>query len=159
MTGITGLHHHAWRCRDAAETRAFYEGRLGFPLVHAERSDGPHGPVLHMFFALPDGTFLVFIDLGDGQPVQPSPNTPAGINHLSLAVASLEQVDAVKASLEVAGIAVTGPVDYVMSRSIYLTDPNGLLVEVAATRGTPTEVAARRDAGLACFDAWLGRSG
>jgi len=32
---IKGLHHTAYRCRDAAETRAFYEDFLGLPLVDA----------------------------------------------------------------------------------------------------------------------------
>ncbi len=28
---IRRLHHFAWRCRDAEETRAFYEDLLGLP--------------------------------------------------------------------------------------------------------------------------------
>ncbi|MEE3105376.1 MAG: VOC family protein, partial [Pseudomonadota bacterium] len=35
MSGIQGLHHNACRCRDAEETRAFYEDFLGLPLTHA----------------------------------------------------------------------------------------------------------------------------
>ena len=30
---IHGLHHFAWRCRDAEETRHFYEDLLGLPLA------------------------------------------------------------------------------------------------------------------------------
>jgi catechol 2,3-dioxygenase-like lactoylglutathione lyase family enzyme len=31
---VLGLHHYAYRCRDAEETRAFYEDVLGLALVH-----------------------------------------------------------------------------------------------------------------------------
>ena len=31
---IHGLHHWAYRCRDAEETRRFYEDLLGLPLTH-----------------------------------------------------------------------------------------------------------------------------
>jgi hypothetical protein len=31
---IHGLHHYAYRCRDAEETRSFYEEALGLPLTH-----------------------------------------------------------------------------------------------------------------------------
>ena len=34
---INGLHHFAYRCRDAEETRVFYEDILGLPLVHVIR--------------------------------------------------------------------------------------------------------------------------
>ena len=34
---IKGLHHNAYRCRDAEETRKFYEDFLGLPLVNAFR--------------------------------------------------------------------------------------------------------------------------
>ena len=32
---VFGLHHAAYRCRDAKETCEFYEGVLGFPLAQA----------------------------------------------------------------------------------------------------------------------------
>ena len=36
---IHGLHHFAYRCRDAEETRHFYEDILGLPLVHIVKED------------------------------------------------------------------------------------------------------------------------
>ena len=36
---IHGLHHFAWRCRDAEETRHFYEDLLGLPLAHVIKAD------------------------------------------------------------------------------------------------------------------------
>ena len=32
---VTGAHHAAFRCRNAEETRTFYEDTLGFPMVQA----------------------------------------------------------------------------------------------------------------------------
>ena len=36
---INGLHHFAYRCKDAEETRHFYEDILGLPLYHIIQSD------------------------------------------------------------------------------------------------------------------------
>ena len=33
-SAVLRLHHFAYRCRDAEETRQFYEDMLGLPLVH-----------------------------------------------------------------------------------------------------------------------------
>jgi len=54
------LYHFAYPCRDAEETRRFYEDILGVPLVHcmlAERvpSSGEQAPYAHFFFELGDG--------------------------------------------------------------------------------------------------------
>ena len=35
LSPLTNFHHVAYRCRDAAETRAFYEGVLGLQLAIA----------------------------------------------------------------------------------------------------------------------------
>ena len=42
---IKGLHHNAYRCRNSAETRAFYEDFLGLPLIGAliKVADGDAG--------------------------------------------------------------------------------------------------------------------
>ena len=89
MPPIRSLHHFAWRCRDAEETRHFYEDLLGLPLVYVVRLDnvpstGEHCPYIHLFFAMTDGSYLAFFDLGDGIKAEPSPNTPAWVNHLAL---------------------------------------------------------------------------
>ena len=50
---IKGLHHNAYRCRDSEETRKFYEGFLGLPLVQAfeikETKSGRRTRTLHSF--------------------------------------------------------------------------------------------------------------
>ncbi|MCA3217064.1 MAG: VOC family protein, partial [Burkholderiales bacterium] len=56
---IHGLHHFAYRCRDAEETRHFYEDILGLPLWHIIQSDhvpstGEYCPYTHIFFRMTD---------------------------------------------------------------------------------------------------------
>ncbi|MCS5607314.1 MAG: VOC family protein, partial [Alphaproteobacteria bacterium] len=55
MPPATGAHHAAYRCRNAEETRAFYEDLLGFPMVqaldineHPTTGDPLH--YMHIFF-------------------------------------------------------------------------------------------------------------
>lgn len=52
---IKGLYHFSYPCRDAEQTRAFYEDLLGLPLVNfmsADRvpSTGEEKPYAHVFF-------------------------------------------------------------------------------------------------------------
>jgi len=78
---IRGLHHFAYRCRDAEETRRFYQDLLGLPLTHLVRAEnipstGEYCPYVHLFFEMTDGSSVAFFDLGDNQAAEPSPNTP-----------------------------------------------------------------------------------
>jgi catechol 2,3-dioxygenase-like lactoylglutathione lyase family enzyme len=136
---IHGLHHFAWRCRDAEETRRFYEDVLGLPLVHVIQADnvpstGEYCPYVHIFFQLGDGSYIAFFDLGDDVKAQPSPNTPSWVNHLALRVDSREQLLAAKKRLEDAGVEVLGVTDHHIIESIYFFDPNGIRLELT----TPT---------------------
>lgn len=140
MVPIRGLHHFAYRCRDAEETRHFYEDILGLPLVHlvrAERvpSTGEDCPFVHIFFRMADGSHLAFFDLGDDVAAEPSPNTPAWVNHLALQVASLEDLHRAKRRLESHGIHVLGLTDHHFIASIYFFDPNGIRLELTTHTG------------------------
>src|ERR1700712_2327355 len=100
-----GLHHFAWRCRDAEETRHFYEDILGLPLVHVIRLDhvpstGEYCPYVHIFFEMTDGSAIAFFDLGDGIRAEPSPNTPPWVIHIALRVDTIDELLAVRQRLE-----------------------------------------------------------
>lgn len=132
---ILRLHHFAWRCKDAEETRVFYEDILGLPLTHIIRADtvpstGEECPYVHLFFNLEDGSSIAFFDLGDDQVAEPSPNTPAWVNHLALKVSSLESLERARTRLEAAGIEVLGVTDHGFVNSIYFFDPNGIRLEL-----------------------------
>jgi glyoxylase I family protein len=137
---ILGLHHFAWRCRDAEETRSFYEDILGLPLVHLIRADnvpstGEYCPYVHIFFRMTDGSYLAFFDLGDGTAAAPSPNTPAWVNHMALRVGSLAELEAARERLEAHGVDVIGVTDHHFIKSIYFFDPNGFRLELTAFVG------------------------
>lgn len=156
---VHGLHHFAWRCRDAEETRAFYEDLIGLPLVHVIRLDtvpstGEHCPYVHLFFEMKDGSNIAFFDLGDGQCAQASANTPAWVNHIALRVASLADLEAMKARLQAGGVDVIGPVDHHFVQSIYFFDPNGFRIEFTTPTGTAQQHAGYRADARGHLDAW-----
>ena len=110
---VHGLHHFAWRCRDAEETRRFYEDLLGLPLVHVIRADhvpstGEYCPYVHIFFRLGDGSHIAFFDLGDATAAAPSPNTPTWVNH-GAARRLAAGTAAARERLLAAGVEVMGP--------------------------------------------------
>ena len=132
---VNKLNHFAYRCRDAEETRKFYEDLLDLPLAHIVRADhvpstGEYNPYCHLFFKMGDGSFIAFFDLGDDVKPEASPNTPAWVNHIALEVSSMEDLLAAKKRLEDAGVAVLGVTDHHIIQSIYFFDPNGLRVEL-----------------------------
>ncbi len=147
---IYGLHHFAYRCRDAEETRHFYEDILGMPLVFTVYHDrvpstGEYHPYVHIFFEMADGSCLAFFDLMDGTGATPDPNTPVWVNHLAVQVDSTAALETMKRRLEDNGIEVLGPIDHKIFDSIYFFDPNGIRLELVhhtASRKTMKEKAA-----------------
>ena len=134
---VNGLHHFAYRCRDAEETRHFYEDILGLPLFHYIRSDvvpstGEYCPYVDIFFRMTDGSCLAFFDLGDNVAPEASGNTPTWVNHIALRVDTVEQLEAMKSRLEAHGIEVLGVTDHRVFKSIYFFDPNGIRLELCA---------------------------
>jgi catechol 2,3-dioxygenase-like lactoylglutathione lyase family enzyme len=159
MPPIRGLHHFAWRCRDAEETRHFYEDLLGLPLVHLIRADtvpstGERCPYVHVFFRMRDGSYIAFFDLGDGAKSEPSPNTPAWVNHLALEVASEEELRAAKERLEANGVEVLGVTDHHIIKSIYFFDPNGIRLELTTRVASEEEMQAAETEAHPALLAW-----
>jgi catechol 2,3-dioxygenase-like lactoylglutathione lyase family enzyme len=159
---ILGLHHYAYRCRDAEETRAFYEDLLGLPLAHtieAERvpSTGEYCPYMHIFFRMDDGSYIAFFDLGDDAAALPSPNTPGWVNHIALAVPSEDALVAIQRRLEAAGVATLGPTDHKIFTSIYFFDPNGVRLELTAQRATERQMQEKASAARGNLADWTRR--
>ena len=156
---IRRLHHYAYRCRDAEETRHFYEDILGLPLYHYIENDyvpstGEFCPYTHIFFRLDDGSFIAFFDLGDNQAAAPSPNTPAWVNHIAFMVDDLAALQAVKQRLEQHGIEVLGPTDHRVFQSIYFFDPNGIRLELTAMTVPDAQMQAESAGVRERLDAW-----
>ncbi len=156
---VHGLHHFAWRCRDAEETRHFYEDILGLPLVHLVRAEtvpstGEHCPYVHLFFEMQDGSCVAFFDLGDSTSAEPSPNTPAWVNHLALRVDGMDALLAAQRRLCAAGVEVLGPTDHHFVHSIYFFDPNGIRLELSAPVDDPAYMQQARSDAHRQIDAW-----
>lgn len=156
---IRRLHHYAYRCRDAEETRHFYEDILGLPLYHYIENDyvpstGEFCPYTHIFFRLDDGSFIAFFDLGDNEAAAPSPNTPAWVNHIAFMVDDLPALQAVKQRLEQHGIEVLGPTDHRVFQSIYFFDPNGIRLELTAMTVPDAQMQAESAGVRERLDAW-----
>lgn len=88
---IDGIHHVAYRCRDAKETVDWYGKmlNLGFVLTIAEdqaSSTKATDPYMHIFLDAGGGNVMAFFEL----PTQPAmgrdPNTPAWVQHIAFKV-------------------------------------------------------------------------
>jgi catechol 2,3-dioxygenase-like lactoylglutathione lyase family enzyme len=162
---VQGLHHFAWRCRDAEETRRFYEDLLGLPLVHVIQKDhvpstGEYCPYVHIFFRLRDGSCIAFFDLGDDTAALPSPNTPAWVNHVALRVANRADLLAMKERLAQHGVQVVGVTDHDgYIESIYFFDPNGLRLELTVEVAAPEVVDGYAQQAHAALQAWNRQKG
>jgi catechol 2,3-dioxygenase-like lactoylglutathione lyase family enzyme len=140
---VQKMHHVAYRCRDAEETRQFYEDILGLPLAHVIQLDsvpstGDPGPFAHIFFEMKDGSYIAFFDLGDGKASVPDPTTPTWLNHLAVEVDTEEELEEFREKLTANGIDVVGPTDHGFVSSIYFFDPNGIRLEIT-TKTAPQE--------------------
>lgn len=156
---IRGLHHYAYRCRDAEETRAFYEDILDLPLCHVIRADnvpstGEYCPYVHIFFQMRDGSYMAFFDLGDDEAPDPSPNTPDWVNHIALEVDTIADLEDWKAKLEAAGIDVVGVTDHHFLNSIYFFDPNGHRLELTTRTASSSYLVAGETKAHAALAAW-----
>lgn len=132
---IRGVHHTAFRCKDAEETRRFYQDVLGLPLkaslvFEEEPGTGRPLPYMHLFFQLGDGNYVAFFDVPGG--VKPEKfKMKWGMDlHFAMEVATLDDVMAFKARLDAHGIPAFGPIDHHFVHSIYFYDPNGINVEI-----------------------------
>jgi len=132
---IKGLHHNAYRCRDSEETRQFYEGFLGLPLVNAfeitETKTGRTAHVLHSFYRLDDGSALAFFE-APAQPFEFKEQHDYDL-HIALEV-SRPDLDALLEKGKQAGMDVRGITDHAFIDSIYFRDPNGYVIELTAKR-------------------------
>jgi catechol 2,3-dioxygenase-like lactoylglutathione lyase family enzyme len=129
------LHHLAFACRDLEETHAFYTEIMGFRLVHAEVGRLRGGYLKHVFYDIGDGSCIAFFHLNNvGEPdeydtaISTGLGLPVWVNHIALR-GTPERVEAVRARLAALGREADLEIDHNWSKSFYVTDPNGILVE------------------------------
>ena len=82
------IHHVAYRCRDAAETVAWYERVLGMTYTTAFAEDhvpstGAYDPYMHVFLDCGGGNVLAFFELPNQPEMGRDLNTPSWVQHLA----------------------------------------------------------------------------
>jgi catechol 2,3-dioxygenase-like lactoylglutathione lyase family enzyme len=142
MSITHGIHHVAYRCHDAKATVEWYRKHLQMDFVLAIAEDqvpstGAPDPYMHVFLDAGRGNVLAFFELPNSAPMGRDANTPDWVQHIAFKVDSLATLEATKARLEAAGVAVIGPTEHTIFKSIYFFDPNGHRLELAADTATP----------------------
>lgn len=143
---LAGIHHVAYRCRDAKETVDFYEKALGMKYTTAFAEDhvpstGEYDPYMHVFLDAGGGNVLAFFELPNQKDMGRDANTPAWVQHIAFKVPGEDTLLAAKAHLEAMGVDVLGPTFHGVFKSIYFFDPNGHRVELACDIGTDEQYA------------------
>jgi catechol 2,3-dioxygenase-like lactoylglutathione lyase family enzyme len=147
------LHHTAYVTRDLEATRKFYEEVIGLPLVATwcEKDElfGAERVYCHLFFALGDGGALAFFKFAKKEDEELfGPKMPASpFHHIALNVDKETQAG-IEKRLKAAGYKE--PQSYVLEhgycRSVYVEDPNGLILEFTLDHPKVQEINATRQA-------------
>ena len=129
------IHHQAYLCRDAEQTRWFYEDIMGFKLVAAldfESSPGSGEPLeyMHLFFEMGNGDHVAFFDIPDDVDEEKFGYTSGFDQHIAFEVDTLEELESWKNHLNDKLGWASDPIDHDFVHSIYFYDPNGLALEI-----------------------------
>jgi catechol 2,3-dioxygenase-like lactoylglutathione lyase family enzyme len=131
------FNHVALATRDLDATHAFYTEVMGFSLVKVvvAPTDNPGGWAKHVFYDTGGNGLMAFWDIHDAGigtdfPVDLSRShgLPVWINHLAFDAPSLDVLEAHKERWRRHGHTVT-EIDHGWCRSIYIVDPNHIMVE------------------------------
>lgn len=158
------LHHTAYVSKDLEKTRQFYEDIIGLPLVatwcEKDLLFGAERTYCHLFFELEDGSalaFFQFADPADQEQFGPKmPSTP--FHHIALNVDS-ETQHSIEQRLTAAGYKEPAffALEHGYCRSVYVTDPNGMIVEFTNDNPAAADVSAfKRTTARAELLRWLG---
>lgn len=130
---IQGFHHITMVSTDAVRTLRFYRDLLGLGLVKQTVNFDDPG-AYHLYFgrgAGEPGTLLTFFEWPKARRGHWG---VGGVHHLALGVETPEAQLKWKRRLIDAGVRVSGPLDRGYFTSIYFSDPDGQILEIA-TRG------------------------
>ncbi len=136
------FHHVAVATRDIDATHRFYTEAMGFTLVKtvAARTGSPGGGwAKHLFYDTGGGGLLAVWDLHDDTirsdfdpAISKGLGLPEWVNHIAFDAPDVEDFDDRRRRWQEHGIEVV-ELDHGWCRSIYATDPNGILVEFCTT--------------------------
>ncbi len=132
------LHHTAYVSKDLEKTRAFYEDVIGLPLVSTwcekDVLFGSERIYCHCFFGLQDGSALAFFQFASDEDQKLfGPEIPSSpFIHIALHVDE-ETLSEIEGRIAKAGFKEpeTYTLDHGYCRSVYIKDPDGMIVEFA----------------------------
>ena len=134
------LHHVAYATRDVEATYAFYSGMLGLPLIHCENHRQGDGWFRHFFFDMGGGECLAFFEVSDvgekpdySTQISLGLGLPIWVNHLAFRLDTLAELEATTLQLQSRGVQQLREIDHGWCKSLYLVDPNGIMVEFCVT--------------------------
>lgn len=138
-----GIHHLAFMAADIKEHIAFFSEVLGCPLVALFDMHGVPGG-LHAFLRMNDYSYFSIVQLPDVDkiPIEigrthagtgASPSAAGTLQHLAFRVESEEKLLAMRDRLRSHGLAVFGPIDHGMCKSIYFAGPDRMTLEIATS--------------------------
>ena len=159
------LHHNAFVVRDHEVNRRFFEDVLGIPLVATwcEKSHnsetGQDIEFCHTFFGLADGSALAFFQFADpelyGMTQAEKPAKIGRYDHIAFK-AEPQTYEELKQRLERAGEKYR-ETNHGYCKSIYVSSPDGLIVEFTQDPGDVAEIdAIRRADAHSELARWLG---
>jgi catechol 2,3-dioxygenase-like lactoylglutathione lyase family enzyme len=158
------MHHHAWVVADQERTRHFYEDVLGFPLVatwcEVEDLRGKRRAYCHTFFGLADGSALAFFQFADqaDQDLFDPALAPSPFRHIAMRVDADGQAEMERRLTSAQWKPEqTYVLEHGYCRSLYVRDPNGLLIELTADHPDVESINATRAASAhEDLTRWLG---
>ena len=138
-----GVHHLAIATRDIKAQIEFFTQVVGMELVALYWMHGVEG-TYHGFLRLSDAASIAFVQGPEMATIEPVPGVshagftagpvaPGAMQHVALGVATEADLLAVRDRLRSHGHWVMGPIDHGMCKSIYLTAPEGIMLELATS--------------------------
>jgi glyoxylase I family protein len=157
------LHHTAYVAKDLEATRKFYEDIIGLPLMatwcEVDELFGAERVYCHLFFGLADGSALAFFKFAknEDQALFGPPLPASPFRHIALNV-DRETQQGIEKRLQAAGYKepATFVLEHGYCRSVYVTDPNDMIVEFTLDNPDAEKFAPqRRQKARAELDRWL----
>ena len=123
---IARVGHVVLRATDLAVSCAFYEHVLGLRTVGAAEFDGARWVFLSSGNSHHD---LALVEAADASA--PQPQTQTHLHHVAFEIGSSVAVLArARTELERAGVTIHATLDFTVSQALFLSDPDGVLIEL-----------------------------
>jgi catechol 2,3-dioxygenase-like lactoylglutathione lyase family enzyme len=133
MARYQGINHLAMVTRDMKATICFWRDLLGMRLIASLGRKGYR----HYFFEISENDMIAFFEWPQAEPIAEKDHGvpvkgPVAFDHLSIAVASDDDLWELKDRLETARFWVSEVIDHGFIHSIYSFDPNNIPIEFSA---------------------------